>query len=174
MGERVILEIGTITLDWSAWAPWTALLTDARGGAGVPIPNGQPGVYEVKRSDHAGDDRLYIGKASDLRMRVRDHPLGHHRTLLPLAMAPISDDEGNRLPCARRHRPRSRSPDIRNWRLSPLSVLEPDPASEMASPTWPARHSQTGDGLGSWPAARRPDLHSGGQGGQFTAARPAL
>jgi hypothetical protein len=71
MGERMILEIGTITLDWSDWAPWTALLADARGGAGVPIPNGQPGVYEVKRSDHAGDERLYIGKASDLRMRVR-------------------------------------------------------------------------------------------------------
>jgi hypothetical protein len=71
MSERVILEIGTITLDWSDWAPWTALLTDARGRAGVPIPNGQPGVYEVKRSDHAGDERLYIGKANDLRMRVR-------------------------------------------------------------------------------------------------------
>jgi hypothetical protein len=74
MGERVILEVGTITLDWSDWAPWIALLTDARGGAGVAIPNGQPGVYEVKRSDHAnhaGDERLYIGKAGDLRMRVR-------------------------------------------------------------------------------------------------------
>jgi hypothetical protein len=71
MGERVILEIGTITLDWSDCAPWTALLADARGGAGVFIPNGQPGVYEVKLSDHAGDERLYIGKASDLRMRVR-------------------------------------------------------------------------------------------------------
>lgn len=71
MGERAILEIGTITLDWSDWAPWTALLADARGGTGVPIPNEQPGVYEVKRSDHAHDERLYIGKASDLRMRVR-------------------------------------------------------------------------------------------------------
>jgi hypothetical protein len=77
-------------------------------------------------------------------------------------------------PAPRRHRPRSRSPDITNWRLSPLSVLEPDPASEMASPTWPARHCQTGDGPGSWPAARRPDLHAGGQGGQFTAARPGM
>jgi hypothetical protein len=67
-----------------------------------------------------------------------------------------------------------RSPDITNWLLSPLSVLEPDPASEMASPRWPARHCQTGDGLGSWPAARRSDLHAGGQGGQFTAARPGM
>ncbi len=70
MGERVILEVGTIALDWSDWAPRTALLADARGGAGVSIPNGQPGVYEVKLSDHAGDERLYTGKASDLRMRV--------------------------------------------------------------------------------------------------------
>jgi hypothetical protein len=71
MGEQVILEIGTITLDWSDWAPWIALLADARGGAGVAIPNGLPGVYEVKRSDHSGDERLYIGKAGDLRGRVR-------------------------------------------------------------------------------------------------------
>ncbi len=71
MGNRVILEIGMITLDWSDWAPWTALLADARGATGVPIPNGRPGVYEVKLSDHAGDQRLYVRKASDLRMRVR-------------------------------------------------------------------------------------------------------
>ena len=29
MSERVTLEIGTITLDWSDWAPWIAVLTDA-------------------------------------------------------------------------------------------------------------------------------------------------
>ena len=40
-------------------------------GPGVSNPNGRPGVYEVKRSDHASDERLYIGKASDLRMRAR-------------------------------------------------------------------------------------------------------
>jgi hypothetical protein len=28
-------------------------------------------AYEVKLSDHAGDERLYIGTASDLRIRVR-------------------------------------------------------------------------------------------------------
>jgi hypothetical protein len=71
VGERAILKIGTITLDWSDWAPWSALLADARGGAGVAIPNGLAGVYEVKRFDHSGDERLYIGKAGDLRRRIR-------------------------------------------------------------------------------------------------------
>lgn len=65
------MKIGTITLDWSDWAPWSALLADARGGAGVAIPNGLAGVYEVKRFDHSGDERLYIGKAGDLRRRIR-------------------------------------------------------------------------------------------------------
>lgn len=62
MGEQVTLEIGTITLDWSDWAPWNALLADARGGAGVAIPNRQPGVYEVKRSEHVGDERYTSGR----------------------------------------------------------------------------------------------------------------
>lgn len=61
VGERVTFEIGTITLDWSDWAPWNALLADARGGPGAAIPNEQPGVYQVKRSEHLGDERLTGG-----------------------------------------------------------------------------------------------------------------
>ena len=37
----------------------------------MAIPNQVPGVYEVKYADRDGDERLYIGKAADLRMRVR-------------------------------------------------------------------------------------------------------
>ena len=84
MGEQAILEIGTITLNWNAWVPWPDILIDNRGGAGVYIPNGKPGVYEVKRADHDGDERLYIGETGDLRFRVRQglvkgkslHPAG--------------------------------------------------------------------------------------------------
>ena len=72
MGEHTVLHIGDITLLWSDWAPWSDLLIDNRGGLGVAIPNQIPGVYEVKYADSEGDDeRLYIGKAADLRMRVR-------------------------------------------------------------------------------------------------------
>ncbi|MGP8001863.1 MAG: hypothetical protein ACLPKI_31735 [Streptosporangiaceae bacterium] len=71
MGEQTILEIGTITLDWSAWVPWTDVSADNRGGAGVSIPNKVAGVYEVRSADNDGDERTYIGKAGDLRLRVR-------------------------------------------------------------------------------------------------------
>jgi hypothetical protein len=71
MAEHAVLHIGDITLRWSDWAPWSDLLIDNRGGLGVAIPNQIPGVYEVKYVDRDGDERLYIGKAADLRMRVR-------------------------------------------------------------------------------------------------------
>jgi len=71
MGEQTILEIGTITLDWSQWVPWTDVAADNRRGAGVSIPNKLPGVYEVRSADHDGGERTYIGKAGDLRLRVR-------------------------------------------------------------------------------------------------------
>jgi hypothetical protein len=84
MSEYKILEIGTITLKLSSWAPWRDLLIDNRGGFGVYIPNQKPGIYEVKRADHSGDERLYIGQTGDLRLRVRQglvkgkigHPAG--------------------------------------------------------------------------------------------------
>lgn len=71
MGEQTRLEIGTIILDWSLWTPWQHLLPDNRGGAGVSIPNHIPGVYEVRYADHLAAERLHIGRASDLRMRIR-------------------------------------------------------------------------------------------------------
>ena len=62
------IAIPEIVLRWSSWYGWQDLVRDARQG-GVTIPNGQPGVYEVKRPD--SEERLTIGKASDLRMRIR-------------------------------------------------------------------------------------------------------
>lgn len=47
------------------------ILTDNRGGAGVSIPNMVAGVYEVRSIDNEPGDRAYIGKAGDLRLRVR-------------------------------------------------------------------------------------------------------
>jgi hypothetical protein len=71
MGGQTVLEIGTITLNWSDWVPWGDLVTDNRGGAGVSIPNMVAGVYEVCSIDNDADARMYIGKAGDLRLRVR-------------------------------------------------------------------------------------------------------
>jgi hypothetical protein len=71
MGEQTVLEIGTIMLDWSEWVSWTEVSADNRGGAGVSIPNKVAGVYEVRSADNDGDERAYIGKAGDLRLRVR-------------------------------------------------------------------------------------------------------
>lgn len=71
MGEQTRLEIGTIILEWSPWTPWRDVLLDNRGGAGVSIPNHVPGVYEVRYADHQAGERLHIGRASDLRMRIR-------------------------------------------------------------------------------------------------------
>jgi hypothetical protein len=66
--EIEILEIPRIELRWSEWYRWEDLKEDARSG-GIKIPNGSPGVYEVKFVD--SEQRLTIGKASDLRMRIR-------------------------------------------------------------------------------------------------------
>jgi hypothetical protein len=71
MGEQTVLEIGTIRLDWSDWVSWRYVSADNRGGAGVSIPNMIAGVYEVRSVDNEADDRMYIGKAGDLRLRVR-------------------------------------------------------------------------------------------------------
>lgn len=65
--ERI--EIPAIELKWSEWTSWYAIVVDARSAVGVQIPNGQPGVYEVRRNDD--EIRLTIGKAADLRKRVR-------------------------------------------------------------------------------------------------------
>ncbi len=63
------IKIPDILLSWSDWTKWDEIINGARNNDGVNIPNGKPGVYEVRFNDH--DERLHIGRASDLRMRVR-------------------------------------------------------------------------------------------------------
>jgi len=66
--EMQNIIIPPIYLEWSEWAGWNDLIEDARSG-GIRIPNGKPGVYEAKLRNNL--ERLTIGKASDLRMRIR-------------------------------------------------------------------------------------------------------
>ncbi len=67
--EDEVINIGPIRLRWSNWIPWGDLKIDARHGGGIRVPSGIPGVYEVKYPDT--DERLTIGKASCLRMRIK-------------------------------------------------------------------------------------------------------
>jgi len=67
--ERIEINIPPVVLEWSEWVPWDDLKVDARYGSGVKVPNREPGVYEVKYKD--AEERLTIGKASDLRMRIK-------------------------------------------------------------------------------------------------------
>ena len=66
--ERAVINIPSIPLEWSDWHPWLDLVLDARSPGGVRIPNRRPGVYEVRRLD-GGDERLDIGKTSDLSLQ---------------------------------------------------------------------------------------------------------
>ncbi len=66
--ETQDIRIPKIDLEWSDWYDWSALLVSGHSG-GISIPNKKPGVYEAKLK--STDERLAIGKASDLRMRVR-------------------------------------------------------------------------------------------------------
>jgi hypothetical protein len=66
--EEETINIPPITLKWSDWVHWDEIKKDARKG-GIKIPNKKLGVYEVKYKD--SEERLTTGKASDLRMRVR-------------------------------------------------------------------------------------------------------
>ncbi len=66
--EIEIIEIPPIQLKWSEWTPWDSLKLNARIG-GVKVPNKKSGVYEVKYRDC--DERLTIGKASNLRRRIK-------------------------------------------------------------------------------------------------------
>jgi hypothetical protein len=68
--ERQEIELGTEVLEWSPWHPWRDLAVDGRTG-GIEIPNGRPGVYEVRRVADASGHRLTIGKTSDLGSRIR-------------------------------------------------------------------------------------------------------
>ena len=67
--ETQIINIPTIRLEWSEWLPWNDLKIDARSRDGIRVPNKQPGVYEVRYVD--SEERLTVGKASDLRHRVK-------------------------------------------------------------------------------------------------------
>lgn len=46
--ERELIEIPPIHLAWSDWIPWNDLVIDSRSGEGVAVPNGVPGVHEVR------------------------------------------------------------------------------------------------------------------------------
>lgn len=67
--EREIIKFPSIELKWSDWISWDELKVDARRDKGIKVPNKQPGVYEVRYRD--AEERLTIGKASDLRMRIK-------------------------------------------------------------------------------------------------------
>lgn len=66
--EIEVVKIPPIQLEWGDWIPWDDLEVDARRG-GIKVPNRIPGVYEVKYRD--AEERLTIGKAADLRMRIK-------------------------------------------------------------------------------------------------------
>ena len=67
--EKDLINIPSITIEWSEWVSWNDLLINSRGVAGIRVPNHFSGVYEVKYRD--GEERLTIGKASNLRMRIK-------------------------------------------------------------------------------------------------------
>lgn len=67
--DSTLVEIPRFVLIWSDWIPWNNFLLDQRTeGSAVNVPNG-PGVYEVKLENDG--TLLTIGKASNLRMRVK-------------------------------------------------------------------------------------------------------
>jgi len=64
-----LMSIPRITLDWTEWIAWEEIKLDARHEGGVIVPNRVSGVYEVRHEDD--EERLSIGRASDLRMRIK-------------------------------------------------------------------------------------------------------
>lgn len=67
--EEEEINLSTIVLVWSNWFSWNILKVDARSHNGVKVPNGIPGVYEVKYQDV--EELLTIGKTNDLRFRIK-------------------------------------------------------------------------------------------------------
>lgn len=63
------IEIPTISLNWSDWYAWSVFLRDARNDSEGVTPPETAGVYEAKLDD--AEERLTIGRASNLRMRVK-------------------------------------------------------------------------------------------------------
>lgn len=68
MAEVQHITIEPLELRWSVWARWSELAADTRLG-GIGVPNGVSGVYEVRYED--AEERLTIGKAANLRFRVK-------------------------------------------------------------------------------------------------------
>jgi excinuclease UvrABC nuclease subunit len=66
--EKEEISIPSIVLEWSPWIPWNDIKIDMRFGEGIRVPN-KSGVYEAKYV--YSEERLTIGKASNLRMRVK-------------------------------------------------------------------------------------------------------
>lgn len=67
--EKQIITIPQIELEWSEWFFWKEFLRDVRTDiSAVRIPQ-KPGVYEARLVNY--EERLTIGKASNLRMRVK-------------------------------------------------------------------------------------------------------
>ncbi len=63
------VEIQPITLLWSDWHTWDRLTIDARTNANAITPPSSSGVYEARLQGQ--DERLTIGKAANLRRRVK-------------------------------------------------------------------------------------------------------
>ena len=74
MGERQILGMEVIELNWSDWTPWSEFHRNVRNG-GPNLPR-EEGVYEAKIKDI--EERLTIGKASSLRSGVKSWVRGKH------------------------------------------------------------------------------------------------
>lgn len=69
MSRVQVLTIPPIELRWSEWIAWSRFRLDARSAPqAVRVPD-KPGVYEAKLAD--SEERLSIGRASNLRMRVK-------------------------------------------------------------------------------------------------------
>lgn len=67
--ERTTIFIPKFTIEWTEWYHWNQFKLDLRTtNNGVPVPN-LPGVYEAKFVNE--ETMLTIGKASNLRMRVK-------------------------------------------------------------------------------------------------------
>lgn len=67
--EEQLIHIPEFILKWTDWFPWERFLLDARYDNRSVNPPKEPGVYEVRIFDQ--DERLTIGKASNLRQRVK-------------------------------------------------------------------------------------------------------
>lgn len=65
--EKQVIVLPKIVLEWTRWYRWEEVLSSARDG-GIRVPD-LPGVYEARRVGE--DQRLTIGKAANLRMRVK-------------------------------------------------------------------------------------------------------